>query len=124
MSTLGAGGMIYDLRKKIQNIQSELDEMINPVQDIPQLITSSNLLRSNEYLTKITEKQSELLSAYANYSESLGQMLAAVFDIQNDLKNILREQSELISYTKSASISSMVKAKKTSIKSKKKSVKK
>ena len=119
MSNFGTGEIIYDLRKKIQNIQLELSELINPVQDIPQLITSANLLRSNEYLTKITKKQSELLSAYANYSKSLEEMLAIVFDVQNDLKNILRAQSELMSNTKSPNVSSMVKSKKASIKTKK-----
>jgi DNA repair ATPase RecN len=116
---LGVGEIIYDLRKKIQNIQSELNELINPIQDIPQLIASANLLRSNEYLTKITKKQSELLFVYANYCESLEKMLATVFDIQNDLKNILREQSELIPNTKYLRDSSMVKPKKISIKRKK-----
>lgn len=119
MINLGAGEIIYDLRKKIQNIQSELSELINPIPEIPQLIASANLLRSNEYLTKITEKQSELLFAYANYSESLEKILATVFDIQNDLKNILRAQSELMSNTKSHNVSSMVKSKKASIKTKK-----
>jgi len=116
---LGAGEIIFDLRKKIQNIQYELSELTNPVQDMPQLITSANLLRSNEHLTKITKKQSELLSAYSNYCESLEEMLAIVFDIQNDLKNILREQSELIPNTKYSPDSSMVKPKKMSIKRKK-----
>jgi DNA repair ATPase RecN len=124
LSNLGAGKIIYNLRRKVQDLQSELSELINPVQEMPQLIASANLLRSNEYLTKITRKQSELLSAYANYSESLEQILATVFEIQNDLKNILREQSELISHTKPTSVPSMVKPKKTSIKSKKKLVKK
>jgi hypothetical protein len=116
---LGAGEIIYDLRKKIQNIQSELSELINPIPEIPQLIASANLLRSNEYLTKITEKQSELLFAYANYSESLEKILATVFDIQNDLKNILRAQSELIPNKKYPRDSSMVKPKKMSTKRKK-----
>ena len=119
MINLGAGEIIFDLRKKIQNIQSELSELINPVQDMPQLIASANLLRSNEYLTKITKKQSELLSAYSNYCESLEKMLAIVFDIQNDLKNILREQSELIPNKKHPRDSSMIKPKKMSIKRKK-----
>jgi DNA repair ATPase RecN len=114
------GEMIYDLRKKIQNIHSELNEIINPVQDIPELITSTNLLRSNEYLTKINQKQSQLLSAYANYSEALEQILATLFDIQNDLKDILKQQSELLTNTESAEISSSTKSTKSTVRSKKK----
>lgn len=68
---------------------------------MPELITSTNLLRSNEYLAKVSKKQSELLSAYGQYSKVLEDMIVVVFDIQNDLKNILREQSNLISNRKS-----------------------
>ena len=81
----------------IQVIQSELDELGDPVSGMPELITSANLLRSNEYLSKVTKKQSELLSAYSQYSKALENMVDAVFDIQNDLKNLLKEQSKLIS---------------------------
>lgn len=91
------GEIIYELRKTIQDIQSELDELGGPVSDMPELITSANLLRSNEHLSKVTKKQSELLSAYRHYSKALEDMVDAIFDIQNDLKNLLKEQSKLIS---------------------------
>lgn len=91
------GEIIYELRKKIQDIQLELDELGGPISDMPELITSANLLRSNEYFSKVTKKQLELLSAYRQYSKALEDMVDAVFDIQNDLKNLLKEQSKLIS---------------------------
>lgn len=72
---------------------------------MPELINSANLLRSNEYLAKVSEKQSELLSVYDQYSKALENMIEMVFDIQNDLKNILREQSNLISNQKSRKLS-------------------
>jgi hypothetical protein len=96
------GEIIYELRKMIQVIQSELDELGDPVSGMPELITSANLLRSNEYLSEVTKKQSELLSAYSQYSKALENMVDAVFDIQNDLKNLLKEQSKLISDQKSS----------------------
>ncbi len=102
MSTIGLGEIIYELRKKIQDIQLELDELGGPISDMPELITSANLLRSNEYLIKVTKKQSELLFAYGQYSKALEDMIAVVFDIQNDLKNLLKEQSKLISDRKSS----------------------
>lgn len=101
MSKLGVGEIIYEFSKKIQDIKSELDELGGPTSDMPELITSTNLLRSNEYLAKVSKKQSELLSAYGQYSKVLEDMIVVVFDIQNDLKNILREQSNLISNRKS-----------------------
>ncbi len=101
MSKIGVGKIIYEFSKKIRDIKLELDELGGPTSDMPELITSANLLRSNEYLTKVSQKQSELLSAYGQYSKVLEDMITVVFDIQNDLKNILREQSNLISNRKS-----------------------
>jgi len=97
MSELGLGEVINDLRKKIQNIKLELDQLGGPIQNMPELITSANLLRSNEHLNKVSEKQFELISAYEQYSVSLEDITKTIFGIQNDLKNLLKEQSKLIS---------------------------
>ncbi len=97
MTKIGAGGAIYDLRKKIQQIQADLNQLGTPVLEIPELITSANLLRSNEYLLMANEKKTELLSAYKQYSMALEELLSFVFDIQHDLKEILQEQSSIIS---------------------------
>ena len=118
MSTLGLGEIIDDFRRKIHEIKSELDELGGPVKDIPELITSANLLRSNEYLTKVSKKQSELLFAYEQYSTALESMSTAIFDIQIDLKNLLKEQSKLISDEKSPKIQTMSKKRKSQIKRK------
>ena len=103
MTKIGAGGLIYDLRKKIQQIQADLNQLGEPVSEIPELITSANLVRSNEYLSKANEKKSELLSVYVQYSNALEKILSTVFDIQNDLKEILKHQSSMISRTKKSS---------------------
>ena len=91
------GELIFDLRKKIQEIQSELTILGDPEPEIPELITSTNLLRANEYLSKANQKKTELLSVYAQYSEALENLLSSVFEIQNELKDILKDQSSLIS---------------------------
>lgn len=101
MSKLGTGEIIYELRKKVQDIQLELDELGGSVSVMPELIISANLLRSNEHFSKVIKKQSELLSAYNQYSKALEDMVDIVFDIQNDLKNLLKEQSKLITDQKS-----------------------
>ena len=97
MTKIVAGGMIYDLRKKIQQIQVDLNQLGEPVSEMPELITSANLLRSNEYLSKTNEKKTELLITYAKYSDALEELISTVFDIQNDLKEILKQQSSMIS---------------------------
>jgi len=97
MTEVGAGDIIYDLRKQIQKISAELKKLENGSENIPELIKSTNLLRSNDHLLEVNQKKSELTSAYQQYSKELENMLAAVFDIQKDLKEILKTQSSLIS---------------------------
>jgi len=96
LTNIGAGEIIYDLRKKIQQIQSDLEQLGEPAKNIPEMIESANLLRTNEYLSKSDEKKTELIDAYGQYSNALEELLATVFDIQKDLKEILKEQSRLI----------------------------
>lgn len=103
LTKIGSGDLIFDLRKKIQEIRADLNQLGEPVSEIPELITSANLLRSNEYLSKANEKKTELLSAYAQYSNALEKLLLTVFDIQNDLKEILTQQSSMISRAKKRS---------------------
>lgn len=96
MTNIGAGEIIYDLRKRIQQIQSDLEQLGEPAKNIPEMIESANLLRTNEYLSKSDEKKTELIDAYGQYSNALEELLATVFGIQKDLKEILKEQSRLI----------------------------
>jgi len=103
LSKIESDDLLYDLRKKIQQVQADLIQLGDPVSEMPELISSANLLRTNEYLSKANEKKTELLSVYAKYSNTLEKLLASVFDIQNDLKEILKHQSSMISKTKKRS---------------------
>ena len=78
-------------------MQLDLEQLGNPAKNIPEMVESANLLRSNEYLLKSDEKKTELLDAYDKYSKALEELLSTVFEIQQDLKEILKEQSALIS---------------------------
>ena len=111
MTNVGAGEIIYDLRKKIQEIQLELKQLGDPAENIPEMIESANLLRSNEYLLKSNEKKSVLIDAYGQYSAALEELLKTVFDIQKDLKDILKEQSALIPNSSKKSLKSKLKKK-------------
>ena len=97
MQKIDSGTLIYDLRKQIQQIQTDLKDLGDPVSEIPELINSTNLLRSNEYLLKTNDKKTELLSAYVQYSSALEELLSSVFEIQYELKEILKDQSSMIS---------------------------
>lgn len=96
MTEIGAGQVIYELRKKIQKLTFELKNLEKSSNDIPELIKSANLLRSNEYLLEVNQKRFDLISAYEQYSKELEKMLETVFEIQKDLKEILKTQTSLI----------------------------
>ena len=96
MQSSETGQSIFNFRKRIQEIKNELNELGDLEPEILELITSTNIMRANEYLSKANQKKSELVSIYTQYSEILETLLASVFEIQNDLKEILKEQSALI----------------------------
>lgn len=96
MSGVGIGTTIYNLRKQIQEIRSELNS-ITAFEPSPELIDSANLLRSNQYLDKKIQKQTQLIEAYLEYSMALEGMLSTLFEIQNDLKDVLKDQLSLLS---------------------------
>ena len=100
MSEVGAGQVIYELRKQIQKLTSDLKRLDNSKPDMPELIESANLLRSNKHLSETNSKRVKLISNYKQYSKELEKMLATVFDIQQDLKEILKTQSSIISKQK------------------------
>lgn len=103
MTEIGAGDEVYLLRKKIQEITSELKSLGNPPKEKPELIENTNLIRINEHLSAVNGNQTKLISAYDEYAKKLETMLSTVFEIQDDLKNLLREQSKLISTRKISS---------------------
>ena len=86
-------GKDKDLKKQNVQIESELNEFIDLPVQIPELVTSTNLLRLNDFLMKSDHKKTDLISVYSKYSEAL---LSSVFEIQNELKDILKKQSSLI----------------------------
>ena len=112
MTEVGAGQIIYELRKKIQNLTMELNQLGKETPEIPELIQSSNLMRKNDHLVEVNEKNSELISAYEDYSQELEKMLSMVFEIQKDLKEILKTQSSLIPEPKKTKDKSMRKTSK------------
>ena len=96
MGKIGIGPVINQMKQQIKQIQAELAELGEP-ETIPEMIQSTNIIRINEHLSKINQKKSELLVAYDGYSKQLEELLSYVFEIQNELKEILKDQSNLIS---------------------------
>ena len=96
MDNIGVGPVIYELRRQIQKLTSELKQLDSYNPDSPELIKSTNLLRTNEHLNQVNAKRSELIKSYREYSLELEKLLSTVFEIQKDLKEILKTQSSLI----------------------------
>lgn len=100
MTGVGVGQALYELRKKIQNLSSELSIIDFTTNPDPHLINSTNLLRSNEILSSLNLKKSELILTYQQYSKELETMLEKILEIQKDLQAILKEQTSMISEQK------------------------
>jgi len=112
-----------ELKNQINQIKRDISEIEKLFSPIPEMIESTNILRENEFLKKIVDKKTELVDSYEHYSNQIENLLSSVFDIQNDLKEVVEAQSQLIKYKKSRKKSS-VKVKTTRKKSSSKSRKK
>ena len=66
-----ANSRLINLQEKIQQIQTNLSNANKSETFLPELIESTNLLRSNEFLTTLNQKQNELLSTYEEYVSEL-----------------------------------------------------
>lgn len=93
---LGFGKNLSELKSRIQKIQKELEQIGVPQEPRPEVIEMTNLLRSNEYLTKADEKKSELILAYGVYTKQLEQVISSMFSIQADLKDVVKTQAAII----------------------------
>lgn len=86
---------VYGMKRGIRRAMRELDGL-EEASEMPEMISSANLLRSNEYLSRANEKRAEIIEAYGRYAAALEGMLAVALEIQDELKEILRAQSEMI----------------------------
>jgi len=79
---MSANSRLINLQEKIQQIRASLSDANKSETPIPELIESTNLLRSNEFLTKVNQKQNELLSTYEEYVSELKKMISATLRAQ------------------------------------------
>ncbi len=85
---------LSDLKNKIDKAQSDLAKLVESNEPIPELINSTNLLRSNEFLTKTNIKKTELLSLYELYFKEIENVLVEIKKIRIELKNSLKSKSK------------------------------
>ena len=101
MKPLGLGNVLGELKNQIQKIKLELKEIDESFTSIPEMIESTNVLRENESLRLANNKKTELIAAYEQYTKKIENLISSAFEIQNDLKEIIKEQAKLAETKKS-----------------------
>ncbi len=84
-----------EMRRQIMQMRADLDRLGEP-DALPEMIEATNVIRANEHLEKTNLKKSEILDAYSEYTARLEKLVSYMFEIQDDLKEILQDQSSLI----------------------------
>jgi biotin-(acetyl-CoA carboxylase) ligase len=93
---IGLGSNLSELKSKIDGVRSDLASIEHPGDPLPEVINTTNVLRLNEYLAKTDEKKSELLVLYEEYAKHLESLVSTLLSIQEDLKDIVKTQVNLL----------------------------
>jgi biotin-(acetyl-CoA carboxylase) ligase len=93
---IGLGSNLSELKSKIDGVRSDLASIEHPGGPLPEVINTTNVLRLNEYLAKTDEKKSELLVLYEEYAKHLESLVSTLLSIQEDLKDIVKTQVNLL----------------------------
>jgi len=93
---VGLGNNLNEIKSQIQQLHCDIAGLGDPIEQLEQLTDSANILRQNEYLSKVNEKRIELVTAYLNYTKQLEQMVSSLFSIQSELKEIIKTEVSLI----------------------------
>jgi len=88
-----SGKTINELQTRIEQLKHDLSTLKQLEQPKPEFINSTNVLRSNEYLTKEIEKQSQLLSFYEKYSKELENLVVSTSAIKFQIKQLKSQSS-------------------------------
>ena len=83
-----AGNKINKLQKEISQVKKELSSIKLLEEPKPEFIQTTNLIRSNEYLTQEIEKQKTLLSLYDEYSKNLENLVLSASSIRLQIKKL------------------------------------
>lgn len=85
-----------ELYDEITTLHEKLDGLGKPPVLMPEIVDSTNALRTNEYLKAKNDILAQLVSLYAAYSDHLTSLTGRVMEVQSGLVQVLRMQSEMI----------------------------
>ena len=86
---------LLELKQQIYREKQELALIGNPPPSSPELITSTNLLRKNEFLTKLNEKKTVLVDLYVQYVSKLELSMTETIEIQKNLCELQEKTTDL-----------------------------
>ena len=87
---------VAELYDAITLLHKKLDELGAPPVFMPEVVDSTNALRTNEYLEAKNDILAQLVSFYAAYTDHLTSLTGRVMDVQSGLVQVLRLQSAMI----------------------------
>jgi len=77
---LSSENKLAQIKQKIERLHQELATINQSTQPMPELINATNILRTNEYLTHVNEKKTEIVSSYEEYVKELEAFLSSVLE--------------------------------------------
>lgn len=124
LGQLDTGKSLDAFKIKISQIRRELSQLEQANNPLPELINSTNLLRSNEILSKTNQKKTDLLNAYELYFRELEKTVKKIQTGLNTLKNTKKKTSKKRAKTKKKTRKKKVSRKKNRIRKRKSSKRK
>jgi len=77
---LSSENKLAQIKQKIEQLHQELAAINKSTQPMPELINATNILRTNEYLTHVNEKKTQIVSSYEEYVKELEAFLSSVLE--------------------------------------------
>jgi len=77
---LSSENKLAQIKQKIERLHQELATINQSTQPMPELINATNILRTNEYLTHVNEKKTQIVSSYEEYVKELEAFLSSVLE--------------------------------------------
>ncbi len=84
---------VEDLRLAIAELHGQLDALGPPPSPVAEVVDSTNLLRTNVYLSAKDEASSNLLSCYMRYVRALESMMSGILEVQSEVIGVLKAYS-------------------------------
>ena len=85
---LPVGKKINDLKKEIEKLNSDLLEIKKQESPKPEFINTTNMLRTNEFLSREVEQQKQLVTLYQKYSKELEGLILSAASSKSQIKEL------------------------------------